>query len=188
MIIYGGDSNRPANVNSEGRLLAECVSSSIEHHINHSEGQAYNAIFEQSPTANDDCIFYMANNSDTTLVVEGLKLSVSAACEVYVQKNAIGTRNSGTAITPVNMNFVSGNPADCTAEYGADLDGGAATLTGGTEFERFVFRAASDSRTFNFEQDIAMAKNNTITIWCSSSAATLNATVILNFHGSEQHT
>lgn len=170
-------------VNDENRALTEAVTLTMERHTNEEEGEAYHALFDQSPTANDDCIFYMVNSHTTkTLILEGIWLSVSAVCEVYFQANAKGTRNSATAVTPVNCNFGSGNAAEGTFEQGVDLDGGSATLTGGTEFERYVFRAAGDSSHFNFEQDIIIPRNQTFTVWCSSLSATVNGTVVFNYH------
>jgi hypothetical protein len=170
-------------VDSENRAETSSVTRSTAHHSNMHEGQAYHALFDQSPTANNDCIFYMVNSHTTDrIVVEGVWLSVDAACEVYFKANDKGTRNSATAVTPVNCNFGSGNAAEGTFEQGVDLDGGAATLTGGTEFERYVFTAGLRSTYFRFDHDIIIPRNQTMTIWCTSSAATVNGTVVFNYH------
>ena len=183
MIINGGTGNGyAAKVNSSNMLLVSSVSSTVEHYINHINKRAYNIVIEQSPTANDDCIFYMENTSDDGLIIEGVMLSVDAACSVYLKLNDEGTRNSATDVTPVNLNAGSGNTAEGNFEYGADLDGGSATLTGGTIFEKYVFTAATNSDLRNFEQDVILPKNRTLTMWCSSSAATVNATIIFNYH------
>jgi len=172
-------------VNSENRILTESVSASVEHHTNHHEKQAYNVYFEQSPTANDDCIFYMVNNSsDADICIEGIWLDISAACDVYFKINDKGTRGSATALTPANLNGGSGHTADGTFEKGADLESG--TLSGGTEFQRFSVRAAISTTSYNFEQDLILPKNSTMTIYCSASTATVKGTVIFNFHSKEQ--
>jgi hypothetical protein len=168
-------------VNSENRLAVTSVSSSVEHHTNHHDGAAYQVIIDQAATAIDDCIFYMINTSETDITLEGIHLSVDAAAEVYLQKGAVGTRNAATALTPANCNFGSGRTAEGTWEQGADLDGGAATLTGGIEIERYVFRAATNTSHFNFPQDYIMPKGSTLTIWVSSTA-TVNATLHFNYH------
>ena len=169
-------------VSSENRLLSECTTSSNEHHINHQYAQAYNVYFSQSPTANDDCIFYMENSNDIDLCVEGLKLSVTGACEVYCQINDKGTRLSATALTPTNLNGGSGNSADGNFEKGADLDGVGSAITGGTEFERIKIIAATPTEGFNFEQDLILPKNSTMTIWCDTSTVTVDGTVMFNYH------
>jgi len=180
-----------ASINNANRLSTEAVSSSVEHHVNHANGASYNVIFSQSPTAADDCIFYMINTSDTDLIIEGLTLGVinaTADDSIYFKLGDSGTRNSATALTPVNMNTGSGKTASGTFEKGADLDGGAATLTGGIEFERLVIAGATDksSANFNFEQDIIIPKNKTFTIWIGGSATgTWYVTLNFNYHDLE---
>jgi len=185
IIEDGQGKGNSAGVSEENRLLSECITSSNEHHVNHLHAQAYNVYFEQSPTANNDCIFYMSNDNDIDMSIEGLRLSVSGACEIYCQINDKGTRLTATALTPVNLNGGSGNAADGTFERGADLDGATSTITGGSEFERIKLIAATPTQMFNFEQDIILPKNSTMTIWCDTSTVTVNGTVIFNYHGLE---
>ena len=178
-----------AAVNEDNRALTEAVQSSIEHFVNHAKGEAYQLPFEQSPTAGNDCIFYMSNDDQTNdISIEGFVLSVDQACELYFQLNDKGTRNAATAIVPINVNAGSGKSAVGTFEQGADLDGGAATLDGGAEFTRIIFRAASNSAYWNFEQDIILPRNATLTLWCSNAAATVNASAIFNYHSVALHT
>ncbi|MCK5615530.1 hypothetical protein KAR91_77415 [Candidatus Pacearchaeota archaeon] len=186
LIEDGQGTGKKMGVNDANRGLVEAISSTKEHNANHQDGEAYNALFSQSPTANDDCIFYMANDKDITMVIEGITLSVSGACEVYFQINDKGSRNSVTEITPTNLNAGSTNSADATVEQGADLDGAAATIAGGTEFQRYVFTAAAGSNHFNFEQDLVLTKNATITIWCNDSTVTVTGTVEFNFQDEDQ--
>lgn len=172
-----------AGVDSEHSLQVYAISVTAEHHTNHEHGQAYNAQFDQSPTANDDCIFYMENSHPTQdLIIEGFTLQMDGAGEIYFQLNNEGTRNGATVITPTNLNASSGNDARGTFEQGVDLDGGAATLTGGTEFERYVFNAANNSQNFNFECDVILGLGNTLTVWCSSSARTVTGTAVFFYH------
>jgi len=181
----GQGNGKSVGVSDENRIKAECITSSNEHHVNHQHAQAYNVYFEQSPTANNDCIFYMVNDSDTDLCVEGIKLSVDGACEVYLQINDKGARLSATELTPINLNGGSGNIADGTFEKGADLDGAGSTITGGKEFERIKLIAATPTQLFNFEQDLILPKNSTMTIWCDTSTVTVDGTIIFNYHGLE---
>jgi len=176
----GTGTGRKASVNHENRLRSESVSSTTEHHINHHEKQSYNALFSQTPAGADDCIFYMQNASTTDLCVEGIWLYIAGATEIYVQINDIGTPASGTTVTPANLNAGSGNMATGTFEQGTDLAAGAA-LSGGTEIERYVFSAATDTKRFNFEQDVILSKNTTLTIW-SSLAVAIKGTVVFNYH------
>ena len=181
-LMSGIGNNKPMGVNDRNRGMVDSISSSIEHHVNHHDGLAFNALFSQAPTANDDCIFYLENTSDIDLTVEGVKLSVSAACEIYFKIGASGTRNGATVVVPGNCNGGSGNKADGNFEQGADLDGAPATLNGGYEIERFVFRAATDSESKNFEQDVILPKNTTLTMWCSAAGVTSTVTLPFNYH------
>lgn len=183
MYIVGGTGNNlPAGVSGDNRLLVDSVAASVEHHVNHHDQRAYNVLFSQSPTANDDCILYIENSDPLELIIEGITISVDAACEVYFKIKDKGARNSPTPLTPTNSNAGSGNTADGVFEKGADLDGGAATLAEGVEVVRYVFRAAIDSRHINFEQDIILPKNATFTMWCSVAAATITAMLPFNYH------
>jgi len=183
MILQGGTGNGyAAGVTSENMLTTLATTVSLERHTNQSEGRAFHCLFEQAVTAGDDCLFYMVNNADREIVIEGIDLYVSAACEVYVKLNAKGTRNSATALTPVNCNAGAGTVADGTFEKGADLDGGAAGLTGGSVVHRWKFTAAASSAHRNFEQDIILPKNATLTIWNDTTGANTMGTVVFNFH------
>jgi len=179
-------------VSSENKLAVEAVSSSIEHHVNHHNGDAYNLVFSQSPTAAGDCIFYMVNEAESDLVIEGFTLSVvdcTANDSLYCQISDTGTRNGATDITPVNLNSGSGKSAEGTFEKGADLDGGAATLAGGSEFERIVFSGITDvsALQFNFTQDVIVPKNRTFTMWVGGSATgTYYVTLHFNYHDIEE--
>ena len=176
----GTGTGRLARVTLDNQLLTRSTTVSAEHYINHHYGLEYNVLFEQAPTAGDDCILYIENGNDSDMVVEGIQLSVGGASEVYVQIDDIGTRNAATDLTPANLNTGSGNLADGEFEVGADLDGGAATLTGGREIGRYVFRAASDTCGFNFDQDVFLTKNRTMTIWCDA-IVTVNGTVMFHY-------
>ena len=176
----GTGTGSKAGVTPNHRVTVLAVTTTVEHHANE-EGQAYHLLFDQAPTAGDDCIIYIENTNDVAMCVEGLWLSPSGACEIYCNLGGSGTRNAATDIVPVNCNAGSGRDADGTFEVGADLDGGAATLTGGEEVIRYIFRAAADSTYFNFEQDIFVPKNSTLTLW-SSAIVTINGIVVFNYH------
>jgi len=192
MQIESGIGNgKSVAINSKNRMLTDTVTSTSAHDANHNDGRAYNVLFSQSPTAADDCIFYMKNTSETDLVLEGVTLGFINAsavdAEVYMKMGDSGTRNGGTEVTPVNLNSGSGLLAEVTAEQGADLDGGSATLAGGIEIERWVFANVQDKSSgyLNFNQDIILKKNGTITIWASDAGATYYANMHMSYHNPE---
>lgn len=180
MFIADPSTGDAAGVTPGHRVQVLAVTATTEHFACE-EGRAYHMLFDQAPTAGDDCIIYVQNNDAEDMCIEGLYLSISAACELYFQLGATGTRNAATDVIPANCNAGSGRAADGTFEVGADLDGGAATLAGGTELERYVFRAATNSAYYNFEQDVFIPKNSTFTIW-ASAVATINGTLVFNYH------
>jgi len=191
MNITGGKNGTTAGVTDDNRILTESVSATVEHHINHRYGKAYNIVFSQSPTAADDCIFYMMNNDDDDMCIEGVTIGVinaTADDSIYFKVGDTGTRNGAIDVTPVNMNAGSGKAAVGDFEYGADLDGGTATLAGGLEFNRIVLAGVTDltSKYFNFEQDMILPKNRSMTIWVGGSATgTYYLTLHFNYHKEE---
>jgi hypothetical protein len=192
MIIEDGKgSGYKVGASSENRMLVDAVIATIEHHVNHHDEEAYNVIFSQSPTAGDDCIFWMKNTSDVDMTVEGLTLGFKDAtavdAEFYIKLGDSGTRNSASTLTAANLNAGSGHSADGEFEQGADLDGGAATLSGGVEVKRWLFANTQDRQSsfINFNQDIVIPKNQTFTMWASDAGATYYCILHLNFHGFE---
>lgn len=180
-----------AGVNSQFRLMTSGVNASIEHHVNHHDGMAYSIVFNQSPTLADDCIFYMKNTGDSDIALEGMDFgfinATAVDAEVYFKLNADGTRNAATDVVPANLNSGSGIVATGDFEQGADLDGGAATLTGGVEIQRYVFANIQDLKTehFNFPQDIIIKPNGTFTIWASDAGATYYFNLFMNYHSED---
>ena len=191
-IADGTGKGNLARVDGENYLRVHSVMQTLAHHANDFHGDAYSVTFNQSPTAGDDCFFYMVNNSDSAdLIITGMWFGLINAtavdAEVYFKVGGKGTRNSASVLTPANLNAASGNAADGTFEKGADLDGGAATLTGGTEFERHVFANVQDqvSTYYDFNEDVVLAKNETFTMWATDAGATYYATVVFIFHQPE---
>jgi hypothetical protein len=184
MLEDGRGTGTKASVDVNGFLGVRAISQSIEHSINHFFGLAFNVLFTQTPAGTDDCVFYMENTSDTDISIEGLIISVDGATNVSVYINDKGTRNAATDLVPANLNGGSGNIATGNFEQGSDLAGGSSTLTGGKLVEKFVLRAASDSKTINFEQDIILPKGATLTIY-SSAVVEIICTVPFNYHDIE---
>lgn len=172
-----------AKVNEENCLCAEAVNVPFEFHINQDHGEFYSIVLDQAPTAGDDCILYVKNNNDKDMLISSIAIFASGAVEVYMKLQDSGTRNAVAALTPVNRNAGSGNAADCTCEQGADLDGGAATLGGGTEVERIAVEANKQTLKVDWCSAIIIPKNQTMTLW-ASAIVTVNATIGIYFAGS----
>ena len=187
MIITGGTGNGFAlGVNSENRAVVEAISSTVEHHINHHGKAAYNVVFTAtSEAAVTRCFYYMKNDDDVDMCIEGLWLNIDKATTITVQLNNIGDPDSGTAITPAILNAGAVASASGTFEYGADLGNAGATLTGGVLSEQFVYTGARESHYVNFEQDIILPKNTVLMLWTSAATTLVNATVVFNYHAEE---
>jgi len=184
MIIQGGrGTGWSAGVNEENRLITEAVNTSAEHHVNHYSRLSFNSVFEiTTENVATRCFYYLKNSDDTDISVEGLTIALDKATEITVELGNIGDPDSGTAVTPVNLNVGSGNVADGTFEVGEDLGNAGATLTGGATCERYVYTAALQSTTLNFEQDIIVRKNSVLTLWSSVAQVKVQGTLIFNYH------
>ncbi|MCP4569088.1 MAG: hypothetical protein GY841_16055 [FCB group bacterium] len=167
-----------AKVNDENMLDCWSVCESVEHHSNHDEKQAYHVLFNKTATGAGDCIFYAKNDSDTDLIVEGFWFRVASAEQVQIKIGDTGTPASGTTITPVNNNAGSSNAAEGTFEHGTDITG----LSGGSVVEKYWLTSTA-SEMFNFEQDIVLPKNLTLTIYVVSGSVDVAGTMVFHYHG-----
>ena len=176
-----------AKINKDGQLYTITQNASTEHHVNHSKGEAYNALFAVNPDGAGDCIFYLKNNDNTDLIIEGVWWQTSAAEEVYYKLGDTGTavKTNGADITPANLNAGSGNIADVTC-YSNTSDGAVdiTEISGGTTIQS-LWLSDTKSVLFNCEQDIVVHKNQVFTIYCVGGDTNIRGTVIFNFHDSE---
>jgi len=187
MIQRDPSTSKAAEVTSEGRLKTRSVTQTIESHTNQSEEEAYNAIFAVNPDGADDCIFYLKNNSEEDIKIEGIWWQTSAAEEVYYKLGESGTavKTNGADITPANMNSGSGQVADCDcysniADGAVDITG----LTGGRVAQK-LWLTSAESGYFNMEQDIYVQKNQIFSIYCVGGDTLLRGTVVFAFHNDE---
>lgn len=176
----GAGSGRKVRVSSENRIQSDAIIQTTEHFANHSQGVAFNIVFSQAASGTDQAIFFLQNLADADMDIEGIWLSVNAAAEVYFQIENADVPGTNSTVSPVNLNTGSGKNANAIFVKGADLDS-ASGIAGGSEFNRFIFRAATNTFHFNFEQDVIITKNSTLSIWCSTTAI-VQATLVLNFH------
>jgi len=184
IIEDGTGSGNKAHVNEENCICAKSITIPFELHTNQDHGQSYSIVLDQVPTAGDDCIMYLKNDSEGDLFIASMAIFATGAVEVYMKLGDAGTRNGAATLTPANRNAGSGNAAECTCEQGADLDGGAATLTGGTEVERIAVEAAKQTLKIKWDSAFIIPKNRVMTLW-ASAIETLNATLGIYFHDRE---
>jgi len=187
MIKDGEGGGYMAGVTSEKRLKIAGVTSSIEHHINHEYGKAFNMMFNETAAGADDCIVYMKNTDSCTMTIEGIYIYVAGAVTVTIKTGASGTRNGAVTNVPAVLNAGATTEANGDFETGSDLAGGSATLDG-TEIEVFKFRFSgeTDTKYFNFDQDIIVPQNQTITVWLSA-AVEVDGMIPFNYHSDEAY-
>ena len=174
-----------AQVNSDNQLVVSAITRTIEHYFNQTKGEAYNVAFAVNPDGAGDVIFYLKNNDDSDLIIEGLTYQSSGAEEIYFKLGDTGTATatSGATMTPVNLNTGSGKTADVTclsniADGAVDITG----LSGGSTFDQIYIIAAADHKWYNFEQDIVLKKNGVFTIYCVGGDSLLRGTVQFHFN------
>ena len=182
-----GPNGKVVNVTKTGRLETYAVTVSLEHDTNKRNGEAYSWYFTDDADANDDCIFYLKNNDDRDLVLEGMNLYVTSDAEVYIKLGGVGTTNSSaTAVVGCNMNAGSGNVADVTALHDGDIQAGA-TFSSSTECLRYKYTDGTsyDTHDINYPMDIIIPKNSVFSIWCGTAGVVIQCTIFGFFDDSE---
>jgi len=177
----GKGSGSKAGVSFHNRIMVDSVAVSVEHHINHQFGRAFNLLFDATPTGAGDCFLYMKNDAGRDLIVEGFWLKLVADEYIDIKLNDSGTPSGGGAIVPVNLNGGSGNVADGTFEDGNDITG----LSGGSTSHRIYHASSTGSDYHNFNQDIIIPKNSTLTMYCQTGTTALAGMLVFNFHTEE---
>ncbi len=183
MPTINSSSGTPVEVTGEHQLETYAITISEEHHTNKHEGIAYTWQFSDDPDAADDCIFYLKNNDDLDLVLEGIDLFITADCAVYLKVGGAGTTAAGTTIVAANLNAGSGNMADVTCLHDGDIEAGG-SFTGAIECNRYVYESGTlvDTHHINFSMDIIIPKNQVFSLWVDTIAIVITGTLYGYFH------
>jgi hypothetical protein len=177
MIRDGTGQGYLAKVNQDNRLSTESISGTIEHHINHHAGQAYNLLFNVTPTGANDCFLYVKNTFDTDMVLEGITVRVGGAEQIEIKAGDAGTPTGGSSATPANLNLGSANVASGDFETGNNITG----LSGGSVIEK-LWLSSTTSTHINFDQDIIVPENDVITIYAVTGGINIAGTLVFNYH------
>ncbi len=167
-----------AGVTEEGRLRTSAQTFTQEHHTNHHEGQCYSYGVMITPTGAGDCFLYLKNNSDTDLVVSEFMLRAASDEIVTFKLDDVGTPIGGTVGTPVNRNAGSGNIANVTAYYGADITG----LSGGNAVMAMFLKGGETSVRIEPLSAFIIPKNHTITGYVSTGGIAVMIGMGISFH------
>ncbi len=178
MEIRDASTNKSMEVTSEGRAKVLALSVPLGHHINHDHGDAYTINVSVTPTGAGDCFFYMKNLSETDIIIEKICLYVAADDIISLNISDTGTPVGGTDVTPVNCHAQEGRQAEGTFQYGVDITG----LSGGKLLHRFFFNGGDTSKEFNFNNNIILPKNSTLTLWATTGNAVVMFTIPIFYH------
>lgn len=168
-----------AGVSCQNRLLTEAITFTTEHHSNHTLKSAYNLIFSATPSSSGDCFLYFKNESETDLVIEGMKIKLAADEYIDLFIGDTGVPATGTDIVPANLNSSSALSAEGTFQNGNDITG----LSGGTKIDRIYHASSLASMEHNFEQDIILPKNGVFTMYIQTGTVEIAGTLYFNYHG-----
>jgi len=176
MIINDPLTGDAVQVTADYRLKVACITSTLEHQINHHDEECYSIGVSVTPNAGAStptCILYIKNNSTTDLILSENMLSVDTT-NVFVSINLgdSGTPTNTAAVPPVNRTAGSGNTADATVYIGAD-GGGIGGVTGGNAVTTIKVIAGNESRYFTSLSGIIVPKNQILTIWASGDCTGL---------------
>jgi len=135
-------------------------------------------LFDKDPDGNNDCILYIKNTDDKDMLINGLMMAVSGACEVTWKLGVTGTPVDGTAVVPANMNAGSGKAATGTFQHGTDITG----LSGGNNIHVYKFTAALRSTAFRPPANIILPKNSTFAVYVDTAGVVVEGHVGFGYH------
>ena len=172
-------------VDDENYLLTSCITQSEEHHANVNHQTCYNMTFQIANVSGlSNPFLYIKNNYNYNLMFEGLTIWSNFPNDgdnhqyVEVTIEDTGTALGGSSGTPVNLNAGSGKEADVTCRYGNQVTG----ITKGRILERLYVASGGSSKSFNFDQDIILPKNNTLCLYSNPGASGLKLEGTLDFY------
>ena len=162
MIEDGRGSGVSAQVDNNYMLHTHAVAESLEHKSN-KDGNSFNILFTQtSDTTASNCIIYVKNSFEEDLVFEGLSIRTDKDAHITISLNNTGIPVDGLDITPANLNAGSGTQAEGTFQAGNAITG----LSGGYIANQYFIEGGNSSDFYNFDQDIIVPKNRTLTLSC----------------------
>ena len=155
-----------AGVNAEHYLLTTAVSVSKEHHTNFTHQDAYNMLFDVTPTGAGDVFLYVKNTGDEPIVCEGFNVHCASDEELSIYLGAIGTPAGGSDVVPANLTAGSAVKARGTFQTGADITG----LSNGVKVADYGIEGSVESKFRNFDADIVIPQNQTMYMAATNGA------------------
>ena len=169
------------------------ISTSPEHYYNHAKGTAFHGLFQETPDYDDPsasstggvCFLYIKNLSPIDIIFEGFEIRLGGTGQneiIEVVSNEDATPIGGNTLTPANMNLSSGIIANGTFLSSGNISG----MTKGTILNRYYIESSHTTQLFNFEQNIIIPTNKTVTFWAEYGGNELDGTLIFYFHDANE--
>ena len=161
-------------VNSENKAEVAAISRSKEHHANVVHGNAYNYLFNVTPVAGGTFL-YLKNLSDEAIIAEGFSIYTPTAEIIRVTLAETGIPVGGADVVPANLNAGSSKEAVGTFQTGNDITG----LSGGREVMHYHIAGNGESKFRNFDADIVIPKNLTLTLSADNGSINFDGFVVM---------
>ena len=171
-----------ARVGDDNKLRTRAVIETVEHNANIVNESAFHALFDQTPTGANDCFFYMKNeDQDQDIVIEGIDFYAASSEQIEIYLDQSGTPSGGSDITPVNCNSGSAISATGDFQQGSDITG----LSGGSVVQKWWI-SNSETLHYNFENDIVLVPNATLTMYAVTGSINVAGTVVFFYQDEEE--
>lgn len=158
-----------AGVNEENRLKVAGVQVSKIHHTNYFHQDAYNMLFDVTPTAAGDCFLYLRNTSTLPIICTGFNILSGTTERIAVNLGITGTVAGGADTPPVNLYAGASNKLSGTYLTGNDITG----LTGGSTAAIYAIEAGTNSQFRVFDADYIIPQNQTLSLCATNGAINL---------------
>jgi hypothetical protein len=171
----GLGSGRLTGVTDENRLMIGGVTVTKEHHTNFSHRDAYNTLFNVTPTGAGDVFLYLKNTDADPIVCEGLNIRAASNEIIVIRLGVTGTPAGGAATVPANLTAGAATTARGVFQTGNDITG----LTNGTEAITFHVAGSNNSEFRNFDADLVIPENQTLIIKATTGAIALQGFLVM---------
>ena len=188
LIEDGQGSGVTAGVTSSNRLKTVSISATPEHFANHNKGLSYNFLFQETPEYTNPsttseggiCFLYLKNTSEKDLILEGLDIRLGGTSQVEIieiVENDGEVPVGGNSRTPVNLNLSSGKVAEGVFLSSSNIS----SMGKGSPMLRYYIESSHTTKQFNFEQDLIVPQNNTITLWAEYGGTEIDGTLVFYY-------
>jgi hypothetical protein len=170
-----------AGITYENKLRTSATTFTLEHEINHHDGQAYSLHANVTPTGAGSCFLYLRNNSDKDIVISGSILHATTDEIIIFKLGDSGTPIGGNSELPVNRNAGSGNEADATSLTGVDITG----LAGGKEAIDIFIAGGQSSYHLRPDSNLILPRNKVFSAYVVNGGIGIRVGIGFVFHSIE---